>query len=256
MAYRPWLPGSSSTDIIAAAWPVNPLYNATVGELLAISECLAIACRQICQSAQFCSPIAQPVVVRIFSDSQHSLAHFQGLAPLRHDINLLAKPVLDHIALQSAVLHQLGANVHLELHWIPGHGHPVQPHAMADTYARFARVHETAYSTITGNHWQLLEEPPVAGYLHQQLADAASEVAVYMSGLGDRPSPVVNGLAPTPRARPKQTRKTTGGNQYKTRVAGTLTAKAKTVFDRQINSQKADKCNKVKIENKETNAST
>ena len=43
VAYWPQLPGVSSTDIITAAWPVDPLYNITVDELLAISECLAIA---------------------------------------------------------------------------------------------------------------------------------------------------------------------------------------------------------------------
>jgi hypothetical protein len=161
VAYRPWLPGISSTDVITAAWPVDPLYNTTVGELLAISECTAIATEQICQFAQLCLPIVQPVVVRIFSDSQDGLAHLQGMVALRHDINLLTRPVLDHIALQSAALHHLDANVHLELHWIPGHGHEVQPHVMADTYSRFARICQTGYSTVTRNHWQLPEEPSV-----------------------------------------------------------------------------------------------
>jgi hypothetical protein len=227
--------------VITAAWPVDPLYNTSVGELLAISECIAIATRQICQSAQFCLPIAQPVVVRIFSNSRSGLAHLQGLAALRHDINLLARPVLDHIASQSAALHQLGANVHLELHWIPGHGHEVQPHVVADTYSRFARIRQTAYSTVSGNYWQLPEEPAVLQYLRQQLADAASEGAVYMSGLGgDRSFPAVIGLAPTPRALSKQAWRTSCSKQSETSMDGTSIMKANAMLDVQNDPHKAD----------------
>ncbi|KAK3290882.1 uncharacterized protein B0H64DRAFT_478739 [Chaetomium fimeti] len=189
VVYRPWLPGlrvSLTEILVTEAWPVKPLYDTNLGELLAISESLVIATQQIRQFAETSSTSAQPVIVRIFSDSMKSLNHFQGQTLLRDDIQVLASPVLDLIAQQSAALHQQGVMVHLELHWIPGHGHHVQPHVEADAFSRLASVRQTAYSTITGNRWPLHEEASVVRHLHQQMADAAYKAADHIAGLGDR----------------------------------------------------------------------
>jgi hypothetical protein len=108
---------------------------------------------QIRQFAQSSFLAGRVLTIRLFNANKHNLEYLQGRRGLDARALALVRPVLGLVAYQSAVIRQQGPMVNLELHWIPGHDHPVQLHINADTYSRTARLRNRAYSTVTGSLW-------------------------------------------------------------------------------------------------------
>jgi hypothetical protein len=200
LAHRAWLPGLPNTNsIITAAWSVNHMYDTALGEFLAVSEALAVATQQIRQFAGAPVLFGQQITLRIFNDNMFNLEYLQGRRAFDAGVMVLVKPVIDLIAMQSRVIHQQGVMINLELHWIPGHGHTVQPHVDADHYSRLARRRGRAYSTLSGNFWDRAEEPSVVSYLKPVLAAAAIQAARYNPSLiGRIPVSQMTGHPPPP----------------------------------------------------------
>jgi hypothetical protein len=182
-----WVPGLPHNEVtVTAAWPVDGMYDPGLGEFLALAECLAVATQQIRQFAGTPVLAGQYVTVRIFNDNKHNLEYLQGRRSFGTGLMTMVKPVVDLIATQTSVLHQLGVLVRLELHWIPGHDHDVKPHVEADSCSRKARLRRRGYSTVSGNIWQRAEEPSVVRYLKPHLMSAAVQAAHYIPGLNAR----------------------------------------------------------------------
>ncbi|KAH6649297.1 hypothetical protein F5144DRAFT_475921, partial [Chaetomium tenue] len=120
-----WLPtyGSekATRQLYQSAWPIYPLHGSGVGELLAVSECLHTASRELERHADSPTLAGKTVVVRIFNDNRNNLEFLQGTRSVSASFYTTAAPVLRSILQQSKSLHHHGVDVRLELHWIPGH---------------------------------------------------------------------------------------------------------------------------------------
>ncbi|KAK4032724.1 hypothetical protein C8A01DRAFT_50552 [Parachaetomium inaequale] len=118
--------GRSPRDLISAAWPVNPIYDNRLGELLALAQCLVVATDQIVEFREAPTVAGKTIVVRIFNDNMHNLQFICGWRQLDDDFVTLAWPVIKLIRL--AIQNLLSTPVVLEMHWIPGHNHRVEAH--------------------------------------------------------------------------------------------------------------------------------
>jgi hypothetical protein len=188
VTFLPWLPGGrTNRRQIHAAWPVTPLYSCDLGELLAVSECLFVATREIQEFADSPSLAGKTVIVRVFNDNMHNLEYLWGSRKALHPgLLVMAEPVLKMIATQSLAIKKLGMDVSLELRWIPGHRHKVQPHISADWLAGQARRLGRSYSTILGGGWGGTQEGPMVRLLKLELADAALRAVEFMPELQSR----------------------------------------------------------------------
>jgi ribonuclease HI len=194
VVYQPFIPGTGSRrDLIGAAWPVNPIYDPALGELLALSEALTIALHQLAgldEAEHLLSgggglSTIKPLLIRIFNDNMFNiqyLAHspHRRLAP---HLLTLAQPVLDLVAMQSWALVNMRPGVELELHWIPGHKHRVEAHRWADELAKGARATQMAYdSSRRGEQWFRGGESCVVPFIRGELDDAAEKADRAESG--------------------------------------------------------------------------
>ncbi len=75
--FKPWMPHESMDDsLIKRAYPVDPLYDPNLGELLAIAEALATAIQEISDNSD--SLGGERVKMTIFSDSRDGLKALDG----------------------------------------------------------------------------------------------------------------------------------------------------------------------------------
>lgn len=187
VVYQPFVPGTGSRrDLIGAAWPVNPIYDPAIGELLALSESLTIALHQIAnldEAEHLYSdggPMTiKPLLIRIFNDNMFNIQHLANSPHRRLSPPLLtlAQPVLNLIAMQSWALVNMRPGVELELHWIPGHKHRVEAHRWADELAKGARATGMAYdSWRLGRQWYRGGESCVVPFIRRELDFAAKRV--------------------------------------------------------------------------------
>ncbi|KAG7284536.1 hypothetical protein NEMBOFW57_010912 [Staphylotrichum longicolle] len=153
VTYQPLaaLPNGSHTPV-GLAWPVNPLYDIRLGELIALSESLAVATSQIAQFDNSQTGARPAIVVRIFNDNMFNLEYLGGMRYLDDQFLAAAKPVLDLIAMQSWAICHMRPGIELELHWIPGHGHQVEQHIWADRLAKEARNSGQPFSSLAGHN--------------------------------------------------------------------------------------------------------
>ncbi|KAG7284537.1 hypothetical protein NEMBOFW57_010913 [Staphylotrichum longicolle] len=179
-----WVPGGASREQIEIAYPVTPLYSCELGELLAVSEALHIATKEIQQSSNNPLLSGRPVIVRIFNDNRDNLWYLQGEGWLHPGLIALADPVLKAIAAQSRLINTFGVDVKLELVWIPGHHHDIRPHKTADHLAYLARRLDRSYTNTL--NWTQREEGAVMRLLKPYLADAALRAAQHMPELRSR----------------------------------------------------------------------
>lgn len=197
VTYEPWGPHHDSGGaVVQAAWPVNPVYDHRLGELLALSESLVVATAEIAQfdSLTWSCGVRPKIVVRIFNDNKFNLEYLAGRKRVDEGLMELAQPVLKMIKMQAWALRNMRPGIQLELHWIPGHWHHVGPHILADELARTAQTWRRSYSSLTGNDWLDEEEPCVVRLLKEDLAEAASRAARLMPKLlGERFIPHVHG---------------------------------------------------------------
>lgn len=186
VTYQPW--GSHHGDegaVVREAWPVYPIYDHRLGELLALSECLVTATFDIARydSRMWSLGVRPTIVVRIFNDNMFNLMYLDGKRRLDEDLMELAEPVLKLIATQSWALRNMRPGIQLELHWIPGHQHDVWPHVLADQLSRDARSKRRSYSSVTGDDWLWEVEPCVVRWLKQDLVESAARAATIRSKL-------------------------------------------------------------------------
>ncbi|KAH6844562.1 hypothetical protein B0I37DRAFT_377775 [Chaetomium sp. MPI-CAGE-AT-0009] len=179
VVWPPFVPGSGSRhDLIGAAWPVNPIYDSSLGELLALSEALVIALHQLSDLDNHPHLTGKPVLVRIFNDNKFNIQYLANARSLPPHLLTLAQPVLDLIAMQSWALESLRPGIQLELHWIPGHHHRVEAHRWADELAKGARATRMAYASermggggSSSDPWFRGGEPCVVPLLRRELDD-------------------------------------------------------------------------------------
>jgi len=82
VTYPPWGPHQDSAgEVVAAAWPVNPVYDHRLGELLALAECLVVATSQIADfdDCMWLQGVRPTIVVRIFNDNMYNLEYLGGI---------------------------------------------------------------------------------------------------------------------------------------------------------------------------------
>lgn len=198
VVFRSWLPtaeGENTTrQVYQSAWPIYPLYDHRLGEILSVSECLHVASQELERHANSPMLAGKTVVVRIFNDNQRNLGFIQGTEVFDVGLFTMAAPVLRSILQQSKTIHQHGVDVRLELHWMPGHKHKIKPHALADKLASAARRSRRALTTIPPRYWVGPEEGPMFQSLKAELQRATRDASWYMPGpLGQfprRPRPI------------------------------------------------------------------
>ncbi|KAK3290883.1 uncharacterized protein B0H64DRAFT_410866 [Chaetomium fimeti] len=186
VVYQPPAPGrgGSHRDLVGAAWPVNPVYDCALGELLAVSEALTTALHQISELDSTTTTThhrsGKPTLVRIFNDNMFNIEYLAAATPrqLAPHLLTLAEPVLALIAVQSWALQNMRPGIQLELHWMPGHFHRVRAHCWADELAKGARASGWAFdSTRKGSPWfrGAESESCVVPFLREELDLAAAK---------------------------------------------------------------------------------
>jgi hypothetical protein len=131
VAYKAWIPGTFSRDdrrpTFEVAYPVNPLVDSGLGELMAVAESLYIASQEVEKIKRIPEFRGRTARVRIFNDNRFNLEYLEGTRRFPKPVHTLVKPVLEKIGAQSRRLARTkGVRVKLYLHWLPGHGHGVQ----------------------------------------------------------------------------------------------------------------------------------
>lgn len=125
--------GEADGGFVEAAWPIDPLPDSNLGEMLAIAKSLAVAIQQVRDHRA--GLMGKRVNVTIFSDSNSSLRVLDG-DKINKWLWKLVLPAASFIRTQSQLLGQLGPTVHLVLRWMPGHRHDIFPHVPADSLSR------------------------------------------------------------------------------------------------------------------------
>ncbi|KAK0707219.1 hypothetical protein B0T21DRAFT_377395 [Apiosordaria backusii] len=117
-------------------WFVSKIYNSQHAELLAICEALNIVKEKQKGRRKGGHPPLR--VLRLFSDSVNALEYVQKGQDLANtDFHMAAlQPIVGEIIHLSHRLKELGCSI--ELRWVPGHRHQVQPHKKADVASRHA----------------------------------------------------------------------------------------------------------------------
>jgi hypothetical protein len=141
---------------------------------MSVAEALHIATQEIARIRELPEFAGKIVRVKVFNDNLYNLEYLEGKRRLPRAVLALAKPVLDLISQQSRALKATrGVQVRLSLHWIPGHGHGIRIHKLADEIAGSARRHQVALSTLGGNSWRRWQDPVAVTLLAEELAAAA-----------------------------------------------------------------------------------
>lgn len=158
VVHRPLVPsddgggsdGGSEGDggFVEVAWPIDPLPDSNLGEMLAIAESLAVAIQQVGDNRA--ALMGKRVNITIFSDSNGSL---QVLSENKMSDGLwtLVFPVARVFRTQFQLLGQLGPTVHLVFRWMPGHYHDIFPHVRADELSRNTGLMRLSYTNAHRN---------------------------------------------------------------------------------------------------------
>ncbi|KAH6844565.1 hypothetical protein B0I37DRAFT_432961 [Chaetomium sp. MPI-CAGE-AT-0009] len=183
VVHRPLIPsdeggsdeGNDDHDgFIEAAWPIDPLPDSNLAEMLAIAKSMAVAIQQV--KGNRAALMGKTITITIFRNSVVSLGVLNG-RKLRDRLWLLVFPVARFIREQSRLLEQLGPTVNLVLRWMPGHGHRVLPHMRADRLARSAGLQRLSYTNVARNpnFWEYYSESPTFRWLKPTLLRAVQE---------------------------------------------------------------------------------
>ncbi|KAK3380621.1 hypothetical protein B0T24DRAFT_591075 [Lasiosphaeria ovina] len=129
VVYRP--PGQTAGPHLARAWDVPRLPHIDHGEMLGIAEGLNIALEHGERGA------LRNATVLVFTDSKFSLGAIAA-SPRHADAEL--QDIVEFVVWAACRLRLWGCSV--ELRWMPGHGHGVVPHQVADELSRV-----TTYTT-------------------------------------------------------------------------------------------------------------
>jgi hypothetical protein len=157
-------------NLIEAAWPIDPLYDTNLGELMSIAKSLAIAIQEIRNNRV---ALADAIVtVTIFNDGDTGLKILNGKR-VKESLWRLVRPVVHLIDDQTNILSALGPTVRLFFRWVPGHHHNIGPHQRADHLARMAQETQRAYSLPYGNYWSTYVESPTIRWLKEALLRAS-----------------------------------------------------------------------------------
>ena len=187
VVHRPLVPsddgsgGDGGNDgdggFVEAAWPIDPLPDSNLGEMLAIAKSLAVAIQQVKDNRA--ALMGKRVTVTIFTDSNGSLQVLNG-NKMSNRLWTLVFPVARFIRTQSQLLGQLGPTVHLVLRWMPGHHHDIFPHVRADGLSRSAGLVLLSYANAPRNLnlWEYYSESPTFQWLRPILLQALRQAAI------------------------------------------------------------------------------
>ncbi|KAH6614416.1 hypothetical protein B0J18DRAFT_300202 [Chaetomium sp. MPI-SDFR-AT-0129] len=180
------MPNTKNADTLyEAAWPVDPMYDINLGELIAIAKSLAIAIQQIRDHRAVLVEKASPVTVTIFSDSNAALTILNGKIP-KESLWIMIHPIVRLIERQTDIIASLGPTVRLYLRWIPGHGHDVWPHQRADILSWTAQEFQRSYWCEYDNFWNCYMESSTMHWLKGKLVFACERAARLSSSLRRR----------------------------------------------------------------------
>ncbi|KAM7188375.1 hypothetical protein V8F20_010573 [Naviculisporaceae sp. PSN 640] len=131
--------GGGEGEATTSTWKIEKTIESTNGELLAMVEALNIA-KYLRTTNSPWSNKKMRLHIHICNDSQHALRHIKKGQNLEAFDNLeesLAQPLVAEII---RLFHELESErlfCRVIFHWIPGHGHNVEPHIMADECSRW-----------------------------------------------------------------------------------------------------------------------
>lgn len=150
LVFKPLPAKQMEIALKSRAWPLKSISDINLGEMVAISESLAMATNEI-RAALEVYP-EQALSVKVMTDSHASLRHLGKKSSHRPRVVTKIDHVVDLIRMQVKALKGLGTSITVVFQWCPGHN-GVPQHDQADSLACQASISQLSFSSCDNNNF-------------------------------------------------------------------------------------------------------